>query len=177
MSPLATAPLRLPRRLARCLPPPTTGIDALYAPRATNTTATTAPYHAGTDPAKVAAIAKKHAFALDITEGGAVPEAAALADGVSDAMDVMVETKKFADALEAGEDLVYLYRSIYRMVHPRVALRYLTMGLVALKANQYPKAADSLQKASRLLGVTHGKEHAVTANATETLSLVKQLMG
>ena len=133
---------------------------------------------AGTDPTKLTAIAKRYAFAAAalIGAGAAPPDAGALVDGISDAMDAFVEKEKYKQALEAGEDIVYLYRSIYRMIHPRVALQYLAMGLVALKAKEYAKAEQSLKKASRMLGITHGKYHPMTANAVETFSLVTQLL-
>jgi hypothetical protein len=142
---------------------------------------------AAVDPERVAAIAAKYstggnapAVGIDAADGMFPPtppprSAAGLVDVVTDAMDALVEASKFKEALVAGEDCLYLYRACYRLVHPRVALRMLSMGLVALKAADLSKASELLKKAVRLMGITHGLDHQMVRTAKETLTLVEQL--
>jgi len=53
----------------------------------------------------------------------------------------------------------------------------MTSGLAALKSKDFGAAKGNLDKAVKILGVTHGRNHSVTANAKQTLELVGQLLG
>jgi hypothetical protein len=53
----------------------------------------------------------------------------------------------------------------------------MTAGLAALKTRDLPAAKAQLDRAVKILGVTHGKQHAVTSEANQTLQLVAQILG
>lgn len=60
----------------------------------------------------------------------------------------------------------------------QVGLRHLTAGLAALKQPNKDLATSQamLQKAVKVLSITHGDAHVVTRGAAETLCLVNQLL-
>ena len=105
-------------------------------------------------------------------------EPAVLVPAVSRELDACTRAGDWAGALVACQQLLYLYRYCYRIVYPQVGIRYLTAGLAALKQPEKDLATSQsmLQKAVRILGVTHGEAHEVTTSATETLGLVSQLL-
>mmetsp|Transcript_76602 Transcript_76602/g.112212 ORF Transcript_76602/g.112212 Transcript_76602/m.112212 type:complete len:216 (+) Transcript_76602:25-672(+) len=81
--------------------------------------------------------------------------------------------------LTCCEDSLCLWKVIHRYpFHPKVGIWMMTAGLACLKSGKNMETARAhLDKAVKILGITHGKFHHVTNSAKETLALVSQLTG
>lgn len=96
-------------------------------------------------------------------------------DALEAAFDLALEEERFEAAYDIGADILAAYEKFAPQFDPNTGVMLLKMGKLALYLDKFDECKTHLDKAKKVLLMTHGSDHRVVTDTLE--SLMQQFKG
>ncbi|XP_065066385.1 histone-lysine N-methyltransferase SMYD3-like [Rhopilema esculentum] len=90
--------------------------------------------------------------------------------------DRHIKVQNWELAIESGRLLLHGYQSCYPMYHPVTGIHLFKLGKIEILTDNLQCGLEHLERSSKILMVTHGKEHSLTTTLLETIVKLKEEM-